>query len=491
MSLLKHSRTDNDVRKTADPIKQVTAVMLLLLLTFTAMGATDIFCDPITAKADESWPEGIGLSYEDEAGYVIDVDTGTVLYERNGDVQHYPASITKVMTCMLALENSELDEVVTFSHDAVYNIEPGSSSICRDVDEQMTMEQTLYGLMLESANECAYAIAEHVGGDYETFINMMNEKAASLGCTNTHFVNPHGLPDEQHYTTAHDMALISAAAYRIPKFAEIVGTKSYQIPPTNKHADITYLNNNHAMISTHRTRQYIYEYCVGGKTGYTDAAGNTLVTYGKKGGMTLCCVIMKSHNPNHYLDTTALLDYCFNNFTIYNVEDNANLFSDQSAKDAGVLSKDVDLIRVGDNGIVILPNSVDFAEAQASIVPVKDQEGIVGRVEYTYGGRYVGGADLLYNDVIEETELPFKEISDGTEGSVEEREDYIQIDYRKVLVMIALVIAGIILLFLMFMGINRFLLYKRRNIDPKKRERSPYKKVRHSNRDNKDSKFIK
>ena len=446
----------------------------------------------VQVQAEEYWPAGIDLSFPDEAAVVMDIDTGTILYDRNGDEQHYPASITKVMTCLLACENSKPDEIVTFSYDAVHNIEVGSSSIWRDVDEQMTMEQTLYGLMLESANECAYAVAEHVGGDYQTFIDMMNERAAKLGCTNTHFMNPHGLEDDQHYTSAHDMALIAAEAYKNPWFAQICGTRNYQIPPTNKHAEITYCNNNHAMLHNHRTSQYLYDYCLGGKTGYTDIAGNTLVTYAKKGDMLLVCVVMKSHNPEHYTDTTALLNYCFDNFTVYHVDENADLFTDLSKKDAGKLASDVELVHLGDDGLVILPNGVDFSEASATMSPVKESDdGIIGHLEYTYAGRVAGGADLYFTEKEEETELPFLEISDGTEGSIEQREDYIQIDYRKILLYIALGIAGILVLALIVMGTNRFLLFKRRKLDPRKREKSPYKKVRHYNRDKKDSRFIK
>ena len=178
----------------------------------------------------------------------MEQETGTILYSKNMDDQHYPASITKIMTALLVLENCDLDETVTFSAEAVYGTELGSSSIARDVGEEMTVEQTLYGMMLESANECAYALGEHVAGDIPTFVDMMNERAKELGCTNTHFNNTNGLPDEEHYTSAHDMALIARAAYAIPKFAEIVGTKNYTIPPTNKHEDSTPLNNHHQML---------------------------------------------------------------------------------------------------------------------------------------------------------------------------------------------------------------------------------------------------
>ena len=215
---------------------------------------------PLTVKAEAYWPEGPAI--ETPSAIVMEVNSGAVLYEKNSDVKHYPASITKILTTLIALEQSALDEKVTFSADAVYKNEGNTSHIARDLNEEMTMEQTLYAVMLESANECAYAAAEHVGaklgGNYQTFVDLMNEKAKELGCENSHFNNANGLPDEQHWTTARDMAKISVEAYKNEMFRTITGTKTYQIPPTNKHSDITYLNNHHAMLHYYRTNQYLY-----------------------------------------------------------------------------------------------------------------------------------------------------------------------------------------------------------------------------------------
>ena len=218
------------------------------------------------SKKNQYWPDGPQI--QSSAGIVMEAETGTVLYEKNSNDPHYPASITKILTTLLALENSKMDEVVTFSRDSVYKTE--GSGIARDVGEEMTMEQCLYGVMLASANECAYAVAEHVAGDIGTFIQMMNDRAAALGCQNTHFNNCNGLPDEQHYVSAYDMALIAREAFKNEAFRIICGTKSYTIPVTNKHTDEeTPLHNHHQMLYPLRTRQYLYEYCLGGKTGYT------------------------------------------------------------------------------------------------------------------------------------------------------------------------------------------------------------------------------
>ena len=184
-----------------------------ICIIFTSALLLTLF--PTNVQANQYWPEGPEI--DSPSAIVIEINSGTVLYENNSDEVNYPASITKIMTVMLALENCELDEVVTFSEDSIRETPRDSSHIWRDIGEHMTMEECLYAIMLESANECAYAVAEHVGqklgGDYQTFIELMNSRAKELGCTNTHFANANGLPDKQHVTSAHDMALISAEAY--------------------------------------------------------------------------------------------------------------------------------------------------------------------------------------------------------------------------------------------------------------------------------------
>ena len=186
------------------------------------------------AKAADTWPDASDVDIETPSAIVMEYSTGTVLYEKDADEELYPASITKIMTALVAIENSNLDDVVTFSKESIYNTE--GSSIARDVGEEMTMEQCLYGMMLASANECAYAIGEYVAGDVDSFVDMMNEKAQELGCESTHFNNTNGLPDEEHYTTAYDMALIARAAYQNETFRIICGTSRYNIPSTNKHS---------------------------------------------------------------------------------------------------------------------------------------------------------------------------------------------------------------------------------------------------------------
>lgn len=368
--------------------KKITGICLCMVISLGGLGSTSASAEEVQV----SWPGGPGV--ESPSAIVMEASTGTVLYEKDADSLHYPASITKIMTTLLALENSSLDEVVTFSEDAVYK--SYGSHIARDVGEQMTMEQCLYAIMLESANECSYAVAEHVGGgDYQTFIDMMNEKAKELGCTNTHFNNCNGLPDDQHVTTCRDMALISRAAIQNSTFRLITGTVRYQIPPTNKHSDITPLNNHHQMISANQTRANLYEYCIGGKTGWTEDAGNTLVSYAEKDGMTLICVVMQCGTGKQYSDTRNLFEYCFEHFKMFNVSQNETRFQTVQSDDSSLFIEGDTFAALDASAQIVLPSDARFTDTQTDVSYDYVTDNIVGTLVYNYAGRQVGMANVV------------------------------------------------------------------------------------------------
>lgn len=409
-------------------------------LLFAILSIGMLLGNSIPVQAEVYWPSSITV--ESQAAIVMDQDTGTILYQKNETDAHYPASITKIMTALLALENCDRDEKVTFSQAAVDQSLGGTSSIARDLGEVMTMEECLYGMMLESANECAYAIGEHVGGgDINTFVQMMNDRAKELGCKNTHFSNPNGLHDDNHYTCAYDMALIAQAAYRNPVFAKITGTRAYQIPPTNKHSDITYLNNHHAMLNSYKTTEYLYDYCVGGKTGFTDEANATLVTYAKKNGMTLICVVMDVDTAYEYVDTTNLFNYCFDNFSVYNITEGDSLSNTVSKNEKGALGDSIDLVKIKE-GKVILPKTVSLSDTEITVEAYKDPEeaDVVGLLKYTYGDRYVGSAKLLYTKDIGGT-YPFHNLPES-EGRT--KVSYYRIDFLTTIGITVAVILGIL-----------------------------------------------
>lgn len=243
---------------------------------------------------------------------LIDAESGRVLYEKNADEKHYPASTTKIMTAILAVEYGKFDEVVTVGENPPL-VKIGSSQIYLVPGEQLTLDQLLYALMLESANDAAVAIAEHISGSVEEFAKLMNEKAKIIGAKNTHFVNPNGLHDENHYTTARDLSLIAKYAMTLPKFREVVKTLNYTIPKTNKQYERSYITNSNKLLWKVNDK-YRYEYATGIKTGYTTEAKSCLVGGAKKDDVELISVVMATDGSGIYTDTISLFEYGFANY---------------------------------------------------------------------------------------------------------------------------------------------------------------------------------
>ena len=261
---------------------------------------------PITSQAAVQTPD-IAAS----AGIVINAANGQILYQKDAETSYYPASITKVMTALLVLEHCRMDEVVTFSKTATTNLESGAVTLNLTEGDKLTVQDCMYALMLKSANEVANGLAEHVAGSVPAFAELMNKKAAELGCTHTHFVNPNGLNNSQHFVSAHDMALIARAAFANDVLCKIVSTKSYKVAPTKNNPNgVTVKLANKSMLPEYSTcyRPYV----IGGKTGYTSLAGNTLVTVAEQNGIRLVAVVLKSTKYlGQYADTMAMLDYGF------------------------------------------------------------------------------------------------------------------------------------------------------------------------------------
>ena len=252
----------------------------------------------------EGWPAG-PQTYG-EANIVMDAGTGAILYAKNIDGKSYPASITKVLTMLVALENGKLDDIVTFSKDSVYSVPYSYAHIGMKEEEQICLEDALYGMMLASANEVAYSIGESVGQnlgkDYNWFIEKMNERCKELGGLNSNFVNTNGLDDENHYTTARDMALITQELLmNHPEFETISQTLQYTIPATNITSETRTFQQVHKMF--YQSNEHYDERVIAGKTGYTDIARNTLITCADDGNLKLICVNLKTHGTNVYPDT--------------------------------------------------------------------------------------------------------------------------------------------------------------------------------------------
>ena len=298
-------------------MKRILSLLLCMIL-ITGMQVTPAF-------AALEWPSNV--SVEAEGAVLMDARSGAVIYGKNLHAVYYPASITKILTALIVIEHCNLDDVVTFSHDAIYSVEQGSSSAGMDVGDQMTVRDCLYAMLLKSANEVANALAEHTAGSIQNFAVLMNAKARELGCQESHFNNPSGLNDPQHYTSAYDMALIAQAAFQNETFVTIDSSLYYDLPPTRHNPDGFRVYPGHRMLKKN-TPQY-YAGVIGGKTGYTMLAGNTLVTCAEKNGMKLITVILNGHQT-HYTDTKALLDFGFANFQSVNIADADSTYSSVS-----------------------------------------------------------------------------------------------------------------------------------------------------------------
>ncbi|MCB7321280.1 D-alanyl-D-alanine carboxypeptidase family protein [Lacrimispora sp. 210928-DFI.3.58] len=375
------------------------------------------FLMPLTALAAPEWPSNVSI--EADGGILMDADTGTVLYGKNMDQSYYPASITKILTALIVLENCSLDEMVEFSHDDVYNVEAGSSSAGIDEGDILTVRDCLYALMLASANESANALACHVSGSREAFAELMNQKAASLGCTGSHFANPSGLNDENHYTTAHDMALITREAIKNPAFLEINNTRSYQLAPTKRSPEGGYVANHHRMLN--KNEAVYYPGAFAGKTGYTSLAGNTLVTCAQKNGMTLIAVVLNGHQ-SHYTDTKALFDFGFGNFQSLKAADFETAYRsiENDMTIGGMMAQDSISLKLDSEGRITIPKDADFTDTASSLsydLDGSEPQDAVAVIRYTYEGRPVGTVYLRCPSLsaLPETAIsvPFAEASDS------------------------------------------------------------------------------
>lgn len=338
----------------------LSLVLSMSIMTVNALGAvSNGTVYPVETNNIQGWPAGPEVACE--TAVLMEADNGNILYSKGGDELRYPASITKIMTALLAIENLQLDTQVTFSENSVASEQvAGSSTLHMQVGEVITVEDCLYGLIIQSANEIAIQLAEQVSGSEAAFAELMNQRAAEIGCKNTNFVNASGLPDENHYTTAYDMALICREALKNQTFRTVIQTENYVIPPTNMSAGARELHTHHPLLAS-ESAEY-YEGCLGGKSGNTEAAGKTLVTAAERNGITLIAVVMKGADmgPNCQ-DTTNLLNYGFDNF------------------------KKIDL----NQGFVFIPSNVKQEELQCEEDVQQD-----GRVllNYSYSGQPVGSA---------------------------------------------------------------------------------------------------
>lgn len=392
-----------------------------------------IFCIII---GQVSFAEPLGTSsIEGEAGILIDYDTGQVLFDKNSDMPLYPASTTKMLTTIIILENHDLTEKVIIDAKSPFE---GGKKIYVIEDEVLTVEQLLYATMVESANDAAAALAIYHAGSIEAFAEIMNAKAKEIGCTNSNFVNPNGLHDDNHYTTAHDLAKIAQYSLKNETFRLLASTSSYTIPPTEKQNIRNYIRNTNAFFGAKSAKKMLYrgeniliEYDIvdGVKTGYTNEARYCLVSSAQIDDQRYIAVVLKAPNEDQlYIDSRTLLDYGFENFYSYTFNTKGAYIDTVTLKNSDDITINV---LANDSFVKMLDNSIDSSAITRSIsvdpkltTPIKENQQ-VGHIEYYYDNVQLGSVPIISEyDVSGETLLA------ETEFSIIKKDQNDEIDYK-------------------------------------------------------------
>ena len=406
-----------------------------------------VYNQGVESNKMKDWPNGPHIY--SESGIVMDMDSGAILYGKNIDDKHYPASITKILTALVVLENCDLQKKIKFSWDDVMTLEPGSSHIGMKQNEKITTEDALYAILLASANEVSNAVASNYEGGYEAFVAEMNRRAKELGCTNSNFVNTHGLHKENHYTTVRDMALIGAEVYKQETFRTVTMTKQYTIGKTNITKQKRVFQQKHKMLN--QWSEHFYEYCTGGKTGYTTKSLNTLVTFASKDGMNLVAVVMRTHggNTNAYGDTKKMFDYAFDNF---------------SKKEVTLEElQNKDFLNVGDKNYVMLPKKITFDRLTSEYTEPAGLGEKEGKIKYTYNGWDVGEVSVTITDE------KYNEIHGIKVKETKESEK--KGNKAKMPTVLIVILVVIIILAIAVGSLFGYVAYKRKKLEEKRRAR--------------------
>ena len=344
---------------------------------------------------------------------LMEAKTGTVIYEKNAYEKKYPASTTKIMTAILALENCELTDIATANYEALFTVPIGYANANIQVGEELTINQLLHVLLIHSANEAANILAEHIAGSVTSFATMMNAKATELGCLNTNFVNPNGIHNENHYSTAYDLALMGRYAMQNETFRKLVTTTFYTLPATNKYATndrVFGLTNDLIKKDTSdRVDNYYYEYATGIKTGYTDAAKSCIVASAKKNDIEYIVVILGAQTTENglsarYLDCKNLFNYAFENYTVETIHEAGSVLkttnipkASSSTKNLKVLvENEISILAKKDSNISnLIPTVEIFPDLEAPIV----ENTVVGKITYTvdsteYSSNLLAGSNV-------------------------------------------------------------------------------------------------
>lgn len=343
---------------------------------------------------------GISDTPEISAGAAILLDSASekIIYSKNESEKMYPASTTKILTAILTIENCNLNDVVTVPYEAIASIPSGYSVAALQPGEQLTVEQLLQVMMVHSANDAANVLAYHISGSIDAFSNLMNKKVEELGLTNTHFTNPSGMHDENHYTTAYDLAIIMKYCMKNTTFRSLSGLKYCKIPATNKYDERVFNTTNELLIYDNRevSSNYYYKYAIAGKTGYTTQAKNCLVSVSNKDDLELICVVLSvGLYPNNlsakFVDTKTLFDYGYNNYTIRKLREKNAIATEIEIGNGTKETRNLDLL-ISDDITVLVPQDdleTEFSpEIQITdnlLAPIAQGQ-VVGKIVYNIDG---------------------------------------------------------------------------------------------------------
>lgn len=428
---------------------------------------------PIETDSIENWPAGPKIGAE--SAMLIEVNTGTVLYAKNIDEQLYPASVTKILTALIAMENCDMDEMVTFSQEAISSIDwRNDANLGIAPGNSITMEQCLYGLLVGSANEVAYAIAEHISGDgnIEGFAELMNKRAEELGCTNSHFVTPNGIHDSNHYTSAHDLALIGQAFFSNELLARMSATTSYKVPKTATQPRDDMIV--YAKSKLHPGKEYAYDGLVGTKTGYTDYARQTLISCAERNGMKLLCVIMKEESPYQFSDTVELFNYGFDNFQTVNTSEKDTTYVIQSlnffSTSSDFFGSSKPILQMNSKDYIVIPIDADFADTSSELIYDDLDDNEIARVNYYYNDTFVGSASI--EPAVEKISSFDFGPRDRTKNKELEEEEVLVINV-KTIIKLVIVIAIIVIVLISL----KALIFKKRGSKRNRNTKKIYKTV--------------
>lgn len=362
--------------------KSLVIIFMLIFILHTSM------CYALTEQPEISA----------DAAILIDSSSEKVLYSKNENQKMYPASTTKILTAILTIENCNLNDVVTVPYEAISSITSGYSVAALQTGEQLTVEQLLQVMLVHSANDAANVLAFHVSGSIENFANLMNNKVSELGLTNTHFTNPSGMHDENHYTTAHDLAIIMKYCMKNDTFRSLSSLKYCTIPATNKYDVRVFNTTNELLIYDNRdvSSNYYYKYAIAGKTGYTTQAKNCLVSVAKKENLELICVVLSAGiYPNNvsakFVDTKSIFDYGYNNYTIKKLREKDAIATQIEIGNGTKETRHLDLLISDDLSALVTQDEFDTEfepqiELQDNLFAPIAQGQVVGKITYTIDG---------------------------------------------------------------------------------------------------------